>query len=60
MKTLLKILIGIIFVLGGLFLYLPTSLGCLGWWQHLWVLVKGASGGIVILIGLIFFAIAKE
>ena len=62
MKTLLKILAGIILILIGLFLYLPKIGGipCLGWWVHLWVIIKGALGGIVILIGLIFFAIAKE
>lgn len=62
MKTLLKILIGLIFIIGGLFLYLPKIAGmpCLGWYKDLLILIKGSFGGILILIGLIFFAIAKE
>ncbi len=62
MKTLLKILAGIILILVGLFLYLPKMGGipCLGWYKDLLIIIKGASGGIAILIGLIFFAIAKE
>ncbi len=62
MKTFIKILIGIIFIAGALFLYLPPIAGipCLGWWKSLWILIKGALGGILFLIGLIFFAIAKD
>lgn len=62
MKTLLKILAGIILIMVGLFLYLPKIGGIpfLGWYDDLWTIIKGASGGIAILIGLIFFAIAKE
>ncbi len=62
MKTFLKILVGIIFILGALFLYLPPIAGipCLGWWKDLLVLIKGSLGGILFLIGLIFFAIAKD
>jgi len=62
MKTFLKILIGIILILVGLFLYLPKIGGipCLGWYKPLLVIIKGSLGGIIILIGLIFFAIAKE
>jgi hypothetical protein len=62
MKMILKILAGIILILAGLFLYLPEIAGipCLGWYKDLLVLIKGSLGGILILIGLIFFAIAKE
>ncbi len=62
MKAVLKILLGLILILGGLFLYLPQigEIPCLGWWEDLVVLIKGSIGGIIILIGLIFFAIAKD
>lgn len=62
MKTKLKILFGIIFILGGLFLYLPKigCIPCIGWYKHLIILIKGSLGGILLLIGLVLFAIAKE
>ena len=61
MKTLFWIVLGIIFILGGLFLYLPSFAGipCLGWYKDLLVLVKGSLGGILMLGGLIFMAISK-
>ncbi len=62
MKTVLKIFGGIILILLGLFLYLPPigSIPCLGWYKDLLILIKGSLGGILILISLILFAIAKE
>jgi|YNPMSStandDraft_1061717.scaffolds.fasta_scaffold84513_2 hypothetical protein len=62
MKVVLKILAGIILILVGIFLYLPKigSIPCLGWYKDLLVLIKGSLGGILILVGLIFFAVAKE
>jgi len=62
MKAFLKILIGIILILIALFLYLPKIIGipCLGWYKDLFVIIKGSLGLILILAGLIFFAIAKD
>lgn len=62
MKTVLKIIAGIILILAGLFLYLPKigAIPCLGWYKDLLILIKGSLGGILVLIGLIFFAIVKE
>lgn len=62
MKIILKILLGIILILFGLFLYLPEVAGipCLGWYRDLLILIKGSLGGVLIVVGLIFFAISKE
>lgn len=62
MKIVLKILLGLILILAGLFVYLPPVAGipCLGWYKDLFILIKGALGGVLILIGLVFFAIAKD
>ncbi len=65
MKTVLKIIIGIILVLGGLFLYLPMNkiipgINWAGWYKDLWIVFKGTIPAVIILVGFIFFAIAKE
>ena len=61
MKTVFWIVLGVIFILGGLFLYLPPFAGipCLGWYEQLKELAMALSGGVAILIGLIFLAISK-
>lgn len=62
MKTVMKIIIGLVLILAGLFLYLPPFAGipCLGWYKDLFILIKGTLGAFIILVGLVFFAIAKE
>ena len=53
LKTLLKFIIGIVLiVLGGYLIYL--------WKDAVLTLIKGCLGGFLILVGLIFLAIAKE
>lgn len=62
MKSAVKLLAGLLLILAGLFLYLPSFAGipCLGWYRDLLVLVKGSLGGVLLLMGLVFFAIARE
>ena len=52
-KALLKMLIGAVIVVLGLLL-------CLRWWPSLRELIKGCLGPMLILIGLVVIAIAKE
>lgn len=51
--ALFKFLIGIVLIVLGVFL-------CMRWWLALAVLIKGCLGPVLILIGLVFLAIAKE
>lgn len=62
MKTIVLILLGVVCILGGLFLYLPNGflgLPCLGWYKDLLILLKGSLGALVMLVGLVFFAVSK-
>ncbi len=52
-KKILKVIVGIILILGGAFL-------CWHWWHHLRDLIKGAIGPFLILVGLITVAIARD
>jgi hypothetical protein len=54
-------LLGIALVLAGLFVYCPPVFGipCLGWYKDLLLLVKGTSGAVLILFGLVALASAK-
>ena len=58
LKMVLKILIGLALIAAGVFSYLP-KIG-LNWWEYLYILFRGVAGIIVILIGLVFLALAKE
>jgi hypothetical protein len=52
-KMVLKVLIGIVLMaLGAVSIYY--------WWPELLVIIKGMIGIILILVGLIFFAITKD
>ena len=53
MATASKFLLGIVMIVLGVFL-------CMRWWLALAILVKGVVGPFLILIGLVFIAIAKE
>ncbi|MCD6133960.1 MAG: hypothetical protein J7J25_00295 [Candidatus Omnitrophica bacterium] len=52
-KTFLKIVLGLIFVLGGLALVVV-------WWKELLSVIKGTLGLFLIMVGAIILAIAKE
>lgn len=51
--TLSKLIVGIILVALGVFL-------CVRWWLPLRLLIQGCLGPVLILMGLVFLAIAKE
>lgn len=51
--TLLKYLAGILFILGGLALWIF-------WWGDFLTILKGGLGPLLVLVGVIFIAIAKE
>ena len=53
LKTIGKILVGVILILLGILL-------CLRWRLALLMLIKGCLGPFLILVGLVFIAIAKE
>jgi hypothetical protein len=55
LKIMLKVVVGIVFIILGLW----TLLG-LGWWRHLWTIIKGGIGPFLILAGVITIAIAKD
>ena len=61
MRLIIRILVSVVFVLAGLFFYLPPVLGipCLGWYRDLLVVVKGTLPAAAILFGLVFIASAK-
>lgn len=66
-KTVGKILIGVILILAAIYLYLPKDLFTIwflsvgrGWYQDLLVLIKGSLGLVIALIGLVLIALAKE
>jgi uncharacterized protein (DUF983 family) len=50
-----KIILGIVFIVLGLFLMLR-----LAWWRDLWIIVKGGIGPFLILAGIITIAVAKD
>jgi len=52
-KTLTKMLVGIILIVVGIAL-------CIRWFPALAILIKGCLGPFLILLGLVFLAIAKE
>jgi hypothetical protein len=52
-KMILKIILGIALVALGV-------LSLIIWWKDLLVLIKGAVGAVLILAGIVCFAIAKE
>lgn len=52
-KTVLKFILGIVFVAVGIFL-------AVHWWTHLRDLIKGCAGLFLVLVGLITIAIAKD
>lgn len=53
LKTVGKVLIGVILIIIGAYL-------CLRWWWPLRALIQGCLGPFLILVGLVFIAIAKE
>ncbi len=53
LKMIAKILVGIALIVAGLYL-------CWGWRWELVTLIKGCLGPFLILVGLVFVAIAKE
>ncbi len=61
MRLAFWIVLGAIFILAGLFLYLPPVFGLpfLGWYKDLLVVVRGTLPAAVILFGFIFLTIAK-
>ena len=52
-KRFLKLLLGIIFILGGLASYI-------WWWSSLWVIFKGLLGIVVIIIGILIILISSD
>jgi len=52
-KTILKFILGIVFVVVGILL-------AVYWWTNLWNLIKGCAGLFLVLVGLITIAIAKD
>ena len=52
-KTFLKVVLGLIFVLGGIALVIV-------WWRPLLKVIEGTLGLFLILVGAIILAIAKE
>ena len=52
-KTFFKIILGLIFVIGGIAL-------AIFWWKDLWTVVKGTLGLFLVMVGAIILAIAKE
>jgi uncharacterized protein (DUF983 family) len=55
LKTVVKIILGIVFIALGLFLLLKWC-----WWRYLWVIIKGIIGPFLVLAGVITLAIAKD
>jgi len=53
----LKMVLGLLIIVAGLYTYTFTSIGGYPWWQDLFVLIKGGLGLVFIGIGLIIGAI---
>ena len=53
MKTVVKVLVGIAFL--GVGVYLVGR-----WWGAVWLLIRGCAGPVLILVGLITIAIARD
>ena len=55
-----KILIGLVFVIVGLWAIIPVSWGGLGLWQELWIIVKGIVPALLVFVGAILVWIESE
>lgn len=52
-STIFKVILGLVFLGLGL-------LAIVGWWSHVWTVIRGCLGLFLILAGIITLAIAKE
>ena len=55
-----KILIGIVFVIIGLWAILPVSWSGLGLWDELWTLIKGVVPAVLVFVGAVLVWIEAE